>query len=41
MTLIAFFLTECHRGFGVNLAWYFNADTSNVPYGLVFSCQCP
>ena len=39
--LIAHSLTRGHGGFGVNLAWYFNADTSNVPYGLVFSCQCP
>ena len=30
-----------HREVGVNLARYFNADTRNVPYGLVFSCQCP
>ena len=30
---------EGHGEVEVNLARYFNADTRNVPFGLVFSCQ--
>ena len=39
--LIALSLSGGLGGFGVNLARYFNADTSNVPSGLVFNCQGP
>ena len=28
---------EGHRAVGINLAWYFNADTSNVPFGSFYS----
>ena len=35
------FSFESRGAVEVNLARYFNADTRNVPYGLVFDCQCP